>query len=1461
MPAAPFLAAIDSGSVSLRALFADESGRILDSFSVAHEGRLAERLSELLAVCRDRGVSEIVATGDLPEAAEGGAESGPIRRYDARICLIEGAKAACPDMRTLLHVGAERFFLLRFAPDGTYLDLKSNSSCAAGTGGFLDQQARRLALSGSSELGALALSCSGDAPRIASRCSVFAKTDLIHAQQEGFGLAQICDGLCRGLVATMCDSVLVEAPARPFVFSGGVCLNGGVLRALEERLGFAAVVPERPDFLPARGAALMRLAELAAEAEADRSRASSGASAADGERSFAKAAKAKMVRIAARNERRLARLAAMAGPEAGDPARAPGGFRYPPLELRYTDYPDFSSLESAVFAPTWSPGALPVEVDRYLDFGRGRARAWLGIDIGSTSTKAILIDESGEPMAGFYTRTSGRPLDATRSIFESIEALAERQGSALEILGAATTGSGRKFIGAIVGSDLALDEISAHARAAASLAEGIDTIIEIGGQDAKFTTLRGGAVTFSRMNSVCAAGTGSFIEEQAQKLGVSLADYAGLAMGVSAPAASDRCTVFMERDINHYLSKGYSTREILAAVLFSVRENYLLKVAETASIGQRICFQGATARNKALVAAFEEKLKKPIFVSRYCHLTGALGAALSLKEEKAPGSPNSFRGLGIHKSSIPMTTETCELCRNHCRIRVVEVGGDTVAFGFLCGRDYGTKKFVAKSRAGSFDRERSRALEAAAAKPSLPSVGLPFALQGVEEFQLWKEFFRQLDIPFVSSEGLDQAIALGKKESGAEFCAPITAFHGHVRSLIGKADALFIPVYLERKEAGREDRLRKYCYYTQYAASLVGPMLEKAEKAPELVSPLFVDRGDERQVKAALWKALEPRYGACVSQERMNQAYDSARAFFADFKRNLAASFKAPEEGRIAVVLLGRPYTVLSPSMNKSIPELFANLGIDLYYQDMLPEDARADAETEKLLDQVHWHYAASILRAASFCSAAPGVYPVFVTSFKCAPDSFAQEYLSRIMEKAGKPYLILQLDEHDSNVGYETRIEAAVRSFRNHRADGSRIDSGAPLPVAPDMARSMKGKKILMPAWDPVAIRLLAASLRHAGYDARALEETPDLVNEGLKTNTGQCIPVNVIAHEYAGYLRSHSIRPEDAVLWMIKAEWACNIGMYPAFIRSLLEREGGGMEKAGVYVGDLTMIELGPMVTGRAYFAYLFAGYIHRLTCRVRPYEVNPGQTDAAAKRALDIFEAGLEGRLPLKRAAREVGTLFKGIPRDESGGRRTKVAIFGDLYLRDNPIMNQGLVKAIEAAGGEVVVISYTEYTKIVCSGHFKHWIKEQKYREFVFFRTLLAALELLEGIFGDGEDGLGLPSIRYEHVDVEAYLKPFNVKLEQDGETYDNILKVHRLVKAYPDIGLFVHTSPAFCCPSLVTEALAPKIEEVTGVPVVNIIYDGTNAYRNDVLAPYLRYPRKDPRAARPAPAAAPRNGGA
>ncbi|MCK4925703.1 MAG: CoA activase, partial [Spirochaetes bacterium] len=348
-----------------------------------------------------------------------------------------------------------------------------------------------------------------------------------------------------------------------------------------------------------------------------------------------------------------------------------------PLEMHLTQYPDLRSF--FLYNADGVEVFLPAE-KLHLD-----SSCYMGIDIGSTSTKAVLLDESGEIRGGFYTRTGGEPIQAVQNLLAAIESCTGGRRAVLR--GVATTGSGRKLIGGLFNTEMELDEITAHARAAVFLNPEVDTIIEIGGQDSKFTRIREGDVYYSTMNYVCAAGTGSFIEEQAKRLGVSLDDFSDLAFGAQAPYTSDRCTVYMERDLGMLLAEGWSKQALAAAVLNSVRDNYLAKVVGRNPVGDYVLFQGATARNRALVASFEQLLQKPLHVSPYCHLTGALGAALICREE---GFPSSHFLWDIGDGNLG--EEVCRLCTNHCVLTVVENNGLKTGWGMKCGRDYAEGK-------------------------------------------------------------------------------------------------------------------------------------------------------------------------------------------------------------------------------------------------------------------------------------------------------------------------------------------------------------------------------------------------------------------------------------------------------------------------------------------------------------------------------------------------------------------------------------------------------------------------------------------------------------------------------------------------------------------------------------------------------------------------------------------------
>ena len=1380
---------IDAGSVTLSIVELDLKGKLLSERYIQHLGKPASCLSDILSDIDMKGIVGVARTSSAPDLIKGS------NTYDSRIAMIAGAKAQYPDLRSILNVGGEKFSLIKFDALGNYHSLRSNTSCAAGTGGFLDQQAKRLSLKDSAELSAKALANEGETPKIASRCSVFAKTDIIHRQQEGFNLNEICDGLCRGLANNVADTLnLSEEDISPMVFTGGVAKNAAVVKHLKDLAGNDIAVHENAHLFTAMGAALLLMEE----------------------EDFAQYKFSKDDILGLQNDEK--------------------SYFYDPLKLSLSSYPDFNGEEHYDYKV--SNGGTDVEVDIYSIPKKAKTtKAYLGIDIGSTSTKAIVIDENNEALLGLYTRTSGRPIIAVQGIFEAIDHISKTYEHRFDFKAAATTGSGRKFIGSLVGADCILDEISAHARAAVELDPEIDTIIEIGGQDAKFTTLRKGVVTFSKMNTVCAAGTGSFIEEQAQKLDVSLSEYSGLAEGARAPLASDRCTVFMERDINHYLNKNYSVAEILAAVLFSVRENYLQKVASGGSIGKRVFFQGATAKNKALVAAFEQKLQQPVYVSKYCHLTGALGAAITAKEENAGKS--TFRGIDIYKDDIPVRTEICELCLNHCRIRIASVQEDEVAYGFLCGRDYGTKKFVKKEKVPSLLQTRKKVMPTWEKKDipkNAPVIGIPAGLQIFEELSLWEHFFESLGIKTISSVKEKNIIEQGKKYSGAEFCAPVTAFHGHVQSLIPRCDYLFLPIHLEDfKDSEKPGRLRKYCYYTQFT-TIVASLNKVNKTRVKSLMPMINHRQNPLQTKAELYASLHKAFPGMYGVLAVNKAYDEAWAYYKKSKEAMKTLYKAPEEGEVKVALLGRPYTVLSDSLNNGIPSYFAQLGIETYFNDSLPGTVK-DADMELLMDQFHWAYPSAILESADLCVKTPGLYPVFITSFKCAPDSFALEYFKRIMDAHEKPYLILQLDEHDSNVGYETRIEAGVRAFKNHL----RSQNNAKLPVkkydvAVDMEKSWKGKTILLPNWDPTVIPLIAANLRAYGVDARILEETPQLISESMKMNTGQCIPVNAVAHEYIEYTRKYNLDPKQTILWMIGGGWACNIRMYAPYIKTLVKDAGFG--EAGVYVGTIAMFDFSPIVSVRTYFAYMFGGNLKKIGCMIRPYEVEKGKTDRVLAQCRNIFVDAFLGKMKYIEAVEKVIEKIDAIEIIKT--KKPKVAIFGDLYVRDNEVMNQDLIKVIEDAGGEVLITPYHDYAKISFGAYQKKWKKQLYVADLVIYKSLLAAMQLFEGKYQNIFSKYVGDSVPANNPHAVEELSKFNIRIEQEGESYENVLKIFRIMKEHPDISLFVQTNPAFCCPSLITEAMSKDIEEMTGVPVLTITYDGTESPKNDIIIPYLKY---------------------
>jgi predicted nucleotide-binding protein (sugar kinase/HSP70/actin superfamily) len=402
--------------------------------------------------------------------------------------------------------------------------------------------------------------------------------------------------------------------------------------------------------------------------------------------------------------------------------------------------------------------------------------------------------------------------------------------------------------------------------------------------------------------------------------------------------------------------------------------------------------------------------------------------------------------------------------------------------------------------------------------------------------------------------------------------------------------------------------------------------------------------------------------------------------------------------------------------------------------------------------------------------------------------------------------------------------------------------------PLVSYKSKELLTKTLILPNWDPVTLSLMAANLRRVGIDARCLEETPSGIRRSMRLNSGQCIPLTIIAQEFIDYVQAHGLDPARTALWMPAGEIACNIKLYPYHIKNILNAYGRGMERAEVYLGQLSMMDISVSLPVNNYFVYMFGGMLRKIGCKIRPYECRKGETDRAIAGAVDILREAFLGNRSKEQAVAEAVSTLERIETVDLAGRppRPKVAVFGDLYARDNHIINQDLIHFIEDHGGEVVTTPYSEYVKMISGPYLRKWLIEGHYLSALSSQALIATLKRKEKLYYNYfERVLKEPEPEYDEP-ARDILARYNLRLEHTGESMDNILKIHYIKKHHPEIALFVQASPAFCCPALITEAMAAEIERQTGVPVVSITYDGTGGGQNDVIIPYLKYPRRERR---------------
>jgi len=1371
---------IDIGSCYIKAVVLDPSGRMVDHHFGPHNGRPLDVLQRF----RQQFQQNVTAAGVTGSLSSLLSRDGNHRIEDVE-SMIRGSAHLDGSCRNILHLGASSISLMKVSGDGELLDFRTNSVCAAGTGSFLDQQADRMEI-GISE-------CSrfkgvDDPPSVAARCAVFAKSDLIHRQQEGYTIPQLWCGLCRGLSFTIANTLLQGESLRGKTgVIGGVALNSEVIRWLKQVIGQDLFVIEHPHLVAAIGAALL----------APNGHASDWA-------------------------------VAPTGTGLPEP-RAPSHVR-PPLLLERSVFP-----EEEIFREYVDEDENEVRIQEPLE---GRYTVSLGLDVGSTSTKIALLNEDDRVLLDIYRRTAGDPIGAMRKLLKRADDLLHESGADVTFTACGTTGSGRNLVGQIIGADKIVNEITAHARGARLLfGKEIETIFEIGGQDAKYVHMREGRVDHVNMNYVCAAGTGSFVEEQANKLGFRVDEIGDRVLGISPPFTSERCTVFMERDVEKLLREGSTREDAMAAVLYSVCFNYLTKVVGNRPVtGKKILFQGATAKNKGLVAAFEIILAKEIVTSHFCHVTGAIGAArLAREEATASGKGSTFRGLDLYKREVQVYYDECRLCQNRCKITHARIEGteSEPSWGYMCGREPEETKKKPSDLFQPFEFRKNLFMKAGtstAAEGGELSVTMPMALATYAHLPLWRAFFSALGVPLQITRPTNrETTEAGISTATAEFCFPIKIFLGHVSQAARSEDHVFVP-HLIAGEKTRITTKSVFCPYVQAAPSIARSSEALSEALGDrLLSPVIDFAMPEAINVKSLHSVLKP-FG--IRKGRVARAWEAGLRALEAYRQacrqeGLRILEEIEQTGEKAVIVVGRYYNVYDGGVNLEIPRKVSEMGCRVIPYEFLPF---SEENLDPFFQNMFWYYGQRILNAARFVRERKNLFLLYLTNFSCGPDSFLLTYVDEIM--GNKPSLTLELDEHSADTGYGTRLEA----FADLMAEYEEAPQEKTRLYVKNAPGDLHDKRILLVPMHIGVVPMFAAAFEKHGYETLMLPEiTPEQFELGRKHTRGsECLPAHITTGSMLHALEGYNLRPDQVALFMPTSDGPCRFGQYASLHRIVLNKLG---------YEDLTLISpsaqnaymgLEDDLRKDLWKGILMGDLLLKGYCRIAPFEKKAGETKREFESILRDSAHSFREGATFTRVLSDAAARFSRI--ETTNVSKPLVGIVGEIFVRCNPFSCDRVVEWILEAGAEPWLAPMSEW---ILFTSFIHRYEARKTRNLIemlrsfLSNSFLARLEhQAQEAVGELLDGRREPPTAEM---VEAGEKYFPVEFNAEA-----ILSAGRASLFIDRDGadMVVNVSPFTCMPGTITGAIFRQMSARKGIPIVNMYYDGTVGV-NEKITTFLK----------------------
>jgi predicted CoA-substrate-specific enzyme activase len=1404
-----FYIGIDVGSTSSDIVVLDSAGKSILCDYQRTKGRPIETVRlQLDKVFRQINPSDItlaVATGstgrflakllDIPFINEVPAQAAAICHLYPQLQQV-----------TIIEMGGQDSKLIFLSTEqgrARVRDFTLNTVCAAGTGSFLDQQAQRLGVNIEGEFGRLALQ-SKTVPRMAGRCSVFAKTDMIHLQQQATPNCDIIAGLCLALARNLkgdlgCGREIIK----PIIFTGGVAANIGVVRALEKVFELTQgelVVPHEHFFTGAIGAVLI--------------------------------AKERTGKLASDGQIRLEKidnyLAQRGSALEGAPRR--GSLGEPSLP-----YPS-----SPVYEHLLSSATEPIE-------------AYLGVDVGSISTKAAVIDNQHRLLAKHYLMTAGKPLEAVR---QALDIVGKKVCGKVKILGAATTGSGRYLTGDFIGADVVINEITAQARGAAIVNPEVDTIFEIGGQDSKYISLENGVVVDFTMNHACAAGTGSFLEEQAQRLDISInRQFEELAFTCHQPIKlGERCTVFMESDLLNYQQQGAKTNELVAGLSYSIVENYLNRVVGRRKVGGHICFQGGTAFNKAVWAAFEKVVGKPVMVPDHHEVTGAIGAAaIAADYIKKSGAAvkSSFRGFEkVSTIEYKVESFTCEHCPNHCEIKKVQLPEAVpLYYGSRCDR-YNLKKKTAKTKRLDAFQYRKRLLFECAGLDDKSSkrqdakamIGIPMALMNWQLLPLFARFFKAMGFDVITSGLTDKRIIrMGVESVNAQPCFPVKAAYGHIAELIEKkVDYIFLPSVVSMTASFPQNESNQLCPYVQslvYQAQAA--FNNKLGGTKILTVPIRLGEGQRLLQKSFI--ALGEKLG--ISASAVRKAIKEGFSAQGRFDKALLDKGKeildqiGPEQ-RI-FILVSRPYNGCDEGLNLQLSKKLDELGVRAIPMDMLALD-QVPLSDESLHKQVYWSYGQKILRAAELIKSDKRLFAIYLSNFSCGPDSFLLTFFKDIMEQ--KPCLLLEFDEHSADAGVITRLEAFLDSLKHYHPLGKEKKPSVKKPAITEVIS--RERTLYIPYMGDCSYGV-AACFRAYGQPAEVmpLADEATLLQGRAFTSGKECLPCAITSGDMLKVIRAEGFDPAKTAFFMPAASGPCRFGMYSCLHRLILRYAGAEdvpviapNQDSGFYKQFTKGLD--GSVAGKfmkdVWVAVVGIDLLRKLVLRLRPFAAVPHQAQQVYDRSIKQWTQAVENHADfsvMRRLMESIAEDFAAIKLD-GDAQKPMIGIVGEIYVRSHPFANNNIIARLEELGAVCDLASlaewiyYTNFTRSRSArrgGQFRDWFTNvfQDYVQHKIEKILAVPLEKMLRASSIEHRVSSLAEGPIGHV-IELAQPYLHHSFE--GEA---ILSVGKTIEYYHQgFGGVVNAMPFSCMPSTVVSTQTMRISaDCADMPILNLSFDG------------------------------------